>query len=890
MVQQSLRVAPYIVYIAGIHVPVVQVTVISSVWDIPRAEISMTPDHALEDFGEADNVPVQIFVYDWDAPEGLRGWRFLMSGIIATQSYSSVSGQRSTTFLVMDDLWLLDRAPLYATSSLSNTITSFVDPSPGVQGQYLAEPLMPAALFYRGINPVGDTLISRPHDLLVNALDYLVGTTVLPGYDPAKADPGVPAALGCRSASSVYWLAPRMRMTGLVDCFLPCPVIEDTDAAAPFPALQAVQTDMVLRVVRRATSGISEGDSLWKILSQLYRIFFYEIAPVLAPAAVEYQYTPGSISGPMRRGAYGRLARYITKPRTPFGAVPWCNVVWPSQAQSVQRQDDWQSSPTRLLLSDSWLFTQVQTTEGSAVKDLAAYADATGWPPRFQQVLDEHLGRAGYEQKLHVSPHSTLVSLDELYRGPVTSRQDLPTPLAALVSALEEEYNQAYNIPTLQEDPRAYLLELQAFDQRIDTAIQTLDKLREDAQRRLEQLAAVANDSDGTVAELDQEIEDLGRMTNELRGVQSLVRTYGRRVESAIAISAEDPASAAKNLPLTASDESLTQLRQAIAQRRSTLQDAGRLANIELEPPVDPANNRSTYAPEADVLVQTRLAYAAHQWATDHFQHHGGATGMPFNPYVVAGLPGIIFDRDGTGQPSLVDIVGVTHTLTQNEARTTVSYTFERTLTRLYRLGKTLPGPLVQCELPVWPADPLVRVREVFQTDSGANSYYRKALFANTTAQEATGYHANPDALFVADLDGVESRGSELTLTQLETGRVRWRVADGFKDKATDMEAAFERSWRPGTSIAQWRQLIAQQTNESIPNYDDEEMETSDIEPFPVELWRYSVRSPTPVFDRTHEDALRVTELAQLRVDWPARMREYRERVLAHKHTGPRQT
>jgi hypothetical protein len=644
---------------------------------------------------------------------------------------------------------------------------------------------------------------------------------------------------------------------------------------------------MVLRVVRRATSGISEGDSLWKILSQLYRIFFYEIAPVLAPAAVEYRYDPGVVAGPMRRGAYGRLARYITKPRTPFGAVPWCNVVWPSQAQSVQRQDDWQGSPTRLLLADGWLFTQVQTDEDSAVKTLANYADATGWPPRFHQVLDEHLGRSGYERKLHLSPHSTLVSLEELYRGPVTVRQDLPTPLAVLVSALEEEYKQVYDIPQAGKDPKAYLLSLQEFGLKADKGIATLASLREDANLRLGDLLRFTNPADLSVIDLQADIEELSRMENELRSVRSLVTTYERRAETALGPQEDQPPI---DRPVTTNDSNLENLRRALAGRRETLAEAGRRANIDLEPPVEPPNDRATYAPEGNVLVQTRLVYAAHQWATEHFQHHGGATGMPFNPYAVVGLPGIIFDRDGTSQPSVVDIVGVTHTLTENDARTTVSYTFERTLTRLYKLGKTMPRSLVGCELPVWPADPLEKVRDVFQTDAGANNYYRKALFAGTTAQEATGYHAHPDRLFVASLDGVDYTGSELTMEQLETGRVHWRPADGFSDKASDMDAAFERSWRPGTSIAQWRQLIAQQSNESLPDSAGEELESSDIAPFPVELWKYTVRTPAAVFDRTHEDALRVPELAQLRVDWPARMREYRERVLAHRHTGPRQT
>lgn len=859
--------APYIVYIAGIHVPVVSVSVVYSVWDLPRMQITMVPDLALDDLGEDDCVPVQLFFYDWDAPEGLRGWRLLESGILTSRSYSSYQGQRTVSFVVMSDIWLLDRIGLFATSSISNLIENYVSGRADQETPARPDFLMPAALFYQGFTPGTKQPIRRPFDLFQNAIDYAVGTS------PHPSEPTTPPAQ-TKSAASLYWLAPRLQMTGLLDSIIPCPGIEDKSGATPFPALASVQVDTSLQVARGATSTISDGDSIWGVLKSIYTKLYYEIAAIPAPPCHAFNYAEGRVIGPYIKGRTGRIGRYVTKPRTSFGAPPWCNVVWASQAQACSHEDQWHAEPTRMLLADTWLMKTVGADASSAQK-LYALQASTGWPPRFNDLLDEHLGRNGRTANPTVSPHSALVSIAELYRGPQTIRQDLPTVLAVALSATAATFESQIPSGPATESPTQKLARLTEFRRELEQSIQIGTRILQGLEKQLTDVQTVLSEDSPLIQQRQDEIDVLTTALEQTTALERYLRDQLRFIEEQAGAFGD----------VRSIDQSTSAVRDYIRKASISLDALRQQTGLGLEPPIELETALDAYAPQSDLLRQMRLVYAASIWAQSAYQHHGGSTSMTFCPYVTPGLPGLIFDRDNTSAPMMVYVVGVTHNLGTDEASTVVSYTYARSLSRMYKLGLTLPQDLVGAQIASWPAEPITPVRQVMQTKDGAQNFYNRLLHSANSSADT---YLDPDLVFEATVnDGPRRTGRSLSIDELESGHVQWHVTAGYEELTRDNQAAHHKAWRPGTSIEQWRDLLRAASPGSAATPPDEELDTSGVAPFPVEVWRYTVRSgyseprsdagpaPTPV-------------LAQLRVDWPSRMRSYRNRVLGHRGTGPR--
>lgn len=864
----SVRANPYLVYIAGVHTPVVSVQVVYSVYDLPRAQVALVPDPVLDELGRDDNVPVSIWFYDWDAPEGLRDWRLLMSGFIIARTASSSQGQRTVTLTVLDDAALLDFVPLHASMSVENAIGHFVDAASAEKGQN-PNFLMPAALFYQGYNHQGGQPIDRPFALLQNALDLLVGNTVHPWYTTQDQASDQDPAIACRSAASVYWLANRLHMTGFLDSVLPCPGLEDSAEPVPFGALEAVSTDTVLAVLRESAGGFGEGDSLWKVLVDLYRRFFYEINCIPAPAAVQYDYAASRVTGVYTGRGRVRIARYVTKPETPFGAIPWFNVLWPSLAQSAQVQDDYMRGPTRVLLSDSWLFNQLPSDpSGQSAAQLHLYAAATGWPPRFNDILDEKLGRGLSPPNPRVNPHATLATVEELFRGPRALRLDTPTPLAVLVAV----NNTSQDIPAQgqTESDAGYLQRLEAFAVQVTEATQQLRTLVGTSERLLADTTLPDGERGVVESTLADARKDLDRLVELSSALTDAIRRTDKRTPGARA------------LPVEAQDQTLRDLRATIRATQETLSERG------VTIPQDLLGNQTAYGPQSDLERDTRLGYAAYLWATKELEHHGGATGLPFHPYVVPGFPGLVFDRDGSSQPRVVYIVGVSHTMSLGEASTTVSYTYSRTLATMYRMGTTLPAALRNLSIASWPAHPLKQVRDLYQTQEGATTFLSRLFYgaqAKPTHIPDTLY-LDPDAMFVTEQDGRSAR--EVGAGQWAREDVAMQVRDAFEPLMTQPDTAMALAYRPGTSIEQWRALMRQSDDIPGGSPSQEALGIDGPAPYPVVLWAYSVFDPRPGIEDQGTTQVVYPRTAQLRVDWPARLQQYRQRVIDHPRVGPR--
>ncbi len=99
------------VYIAGVLMPCIQVTIQSTVNQPPQATIVVPADARLFDVGRNDRVPVHIFqkdVYGVDADDYTRDYLLLFEGQITARTYMSSAFQRAISFQAVGVIAMLD--------------------------------------------------------------------------------------------------------------------------------------------------------------------------------------------------------------------------------------------------------------------------------------------------------------------------------------------------------------------------------------------------------------------------------------------------------------------------------------------------------------------------------------------------------------------------------------------------------------------------------------------------------------------------------------------------------------------------------------------------------------------------------------------------------------
>jgi hypothetical protein len=80
-------------------------------------------------------------------------------------------------------------------------------------------------------------------------------------------------------------------------------------------------------------------------------------------------------------------------------------------------------------------------------------------------------------------------------------------------------------------------------------------------------------------------------------------------------------------------------------------------------------------------LSQIFEDYAQYEYYRRRYCERSGTVNMAFNPYVLPGFPGVIFDKDESGMDIFMYITGVSHNLNaQGSMTTTVSFSFSRSL------------------------------------------------------------------------------------------------------------------------------------------------------------------------------------------------------------------
>lgn len=475
----------WLCYINGIEVPIIGFSVTGGVWQIPQFQIQLAPDPDIEDLGKEDRVQVALFYLDQHVDPVHPEWRLLVDGEIIGRGGRHAPGARSISFTCLANIQVFKQLYFFFMNTVDDIVAA-QSPEVASAGLTSAGLFYPYSLFHQGLlaprgtgevegegaqaredvvgeddtNTVADDVIKAPYELVYN---------VVRGIIDKNADPENKH----RSVPMMNFFARYVRKTRLHNRFVRLPFLEDIDALnnrkGVFPIFNAARNDEALSAMQRETAKISNSGTVWNILEQTLGTVYMEIGMVPNPACVVTNLQgeiltllDGSVAstnqslGPSDKGdgnpAFGpppapsvgvdsktpvRLAQYFVKPQFLFGTAPMCNVFYPSMILDWSDDENFIEQPTRTYVNDS-VMTRLLRGSG-ANREFMLHALTVAYPEEADAVLHHHIsgeddgaGAGGS----HETGKDLLIPYEELFKGPVVRKMELPSWFQMLVQTM----------------------------------------------------------------------------------------------------------------------------------------------------------------------------------------------------------------------------------------------------------------------------------------------------------------------------------------------------------------------------------------------------------------------------------------------------------------------
>lgn len=433
--------AGYLVYIAGVEIPVLDASVFWRVWEIPTAQISCIPDRVLHRLGAEDRVKVEIFYLDVLRDPSAPEFRLLFEGDIIGWSYNSSTGNRSISLNCVMSIDMFKRLNFYYMSS----ITDFVNfnTQEGSSATSISQPKFgyPASLFIEGLVPVYERiksqlegeedppvtarelkLVKRPIDVVYNIIRGLIGSTV-----PEDK----------RAIPAVNFFARYVRKSNLVNRFAAFPILEETGRDEIFPILKAAgdATTVVHTLQNQVLPSVGNSGSIWDNIMNFLGVMFYELMMLpTAPSAV-VRLSDGVIESPIGESAADpkhpfRVLNYFTKPQMLFSVAPTCNVIFPAQIKSTSFSENYIVQPTRTYVNSEML-SSVMGAQG-VNKNFILNATTVGYPDVVNTAAKARIMQELEDKGYKGTARDFLIWPEEWFKGPVEHRLTLPNWLYLL--------------------------------------------------------------------------------------------------------------------------------------------------------------------------------------------------------------------------------------------------------------------------------------------------------------------------------------------------------------------------------------------------------------------------------------------------------------------------
>jgi len=434
-------VGHFLVYMNGIEVPVEAVSVSYGVWQIPEASITMAPDPVLQRVGAEDRIQISVWFCDdflRESTGDVAKFRLLFEGEIVGWGYQVTPSGRSVTFSAVNQIAIFTQLFVHFLMNTDDMAAHGVDITQGVTdlAPVHSELVWPFSLFKQGLT--GTDQITHPFEFMFNLVKNMCG-----------ASPTVPDEQ--RSVPAANFFTRWARLTNFVNRFVATPVFDEgTGANTIFPALEAMQQTAALDVLTQSLiRQIQNSGSIWEMLQLVYQTMFMEIAMIPTAPLVTVDLKTGAVlptsfksrtvvpganpadgqsnsdlSGSVASAAPpdplkpNRLLNYFAKPQFLFGVAPACNVMFPSQIEMWNYDENYATQPTRLYFNDE-VVNRLLKPNG-VLADAVMNALATAYPPEADILNKARLTGAKNNGK------NFLLWPEEFFKGPVLDRRPLP--------------------------------------------------------------------------------------------------------------------------------------------------------------------------------------------------------------------------------------------------------------------------------------------------------------------------------------------------------------------------------------------------------------------------------------------------------------------------------
>ena len=846
----------YIVYIAGVHVPVNNVSVTSSVGSFPVLNFSMPATADLIKLGEEDRTPVAVFFLDkWYSPQnpklGIKPtWRLLFDGDIVGWGFSKGVNSKTISFSAVSHIAALNSMSIMYITGKGNELMSNVSSS-SVESlnRAVLKDMRSLSFYKKGLYGTGD--ITRPIDFVKNLLLGIkiggapkdsasikegdkslltqlkeidtklknVSSNSVSGSDfkDLRIAEKVPAAMeffikySHRNRLDKRWITSSIDVLGLA-----ASGSQNTDSKDEEEFTQGdtegtkkkkkVSKTLFTSVIQRITRDALESKfksttaptaDFWSMITNFYQNTWYNliIIPTAQYVSVEEDEDIPLDAVPSADSA--RLANCISVPQMTYALPPACNVITPAMTISYNYEERYSSQNTRTIANGYAAFGTVGA-KLSKQKMLEFNALRFGYPTDQNQLMEK-------ANSLKKSAENILVYPEEYFKGPVVTRPQAPSYYVTLEHSSKYTHNQVNK----------------------EAAVISSDYVNNDKTQQLKK------------------------------------------------------------------DEHTVQGIKDRAWRQEML-----------------------------------YSFAKSYFLTSKYQQRSGTINLNFNPYLVPGLSFTMIDDSDEEQMHLTGaIAAINISLSPAGASTAVTYTAGRTLKETYEqvfIENTFgpEGGLVDLDtttdvFDIYTTAPIMPVKivaDTLQTDEKAATYYKKLLYANDKVDnkiqrsmvfrhdnyfESTKGSALKAMLAQKKVDigdklsgmltGKSDKTFPGTITNIVpdstkkyfgTVELDLQVKDSQLASVHSYEDSMRRAARPICSIDEYMQMFNTQTNyNSLKNgVTDDEFGT----PYPLTIRTYHVDEDLDagyIRPYSRDPETLGTNAPELRRNWPARLRKYRNRI-----------
>lgn len=346
------------VYIAGILLPTISVNIRCVFNEPPTAEIALPAYPELFSLGEADRVPVHVFVQETmvESPHFI----LLFEGFIESKVYMNSPLERSVTINAISYFDILNDCKVRFMTQLDDM---FLMSGAGNQEQaayvVTSDITFPHCLFRYGLKPLDNGLpIKYPSQYLENIYAFM---QMAGQVDPKTGEEYHPPLGQLHASKLSQYFRNQAEALKLLDRFEYLPYFdkagkegtawkiaglpETDDMATAFPMVYGMQTFHAMELLVRGAVNASEEQTLRELLTFLVDEMEYEYLYVSTPAyhaAIPADEEAGTEEVP------AKLVSSCMKPLLTDSLPPQCNVLHRTLVTSIQTSQKYKGSPTRI--------------------------------------------------------------------------------------------------------------------------------------------------------------------------------------------------------------------------------------------------------------------------------------------------------------------------------------------------------------------------------------------------------------------------------------------------------------------------------------------------------------------------------------------------------------